>query len=70
MMTNARSRYTIHYYTSKLNSTHYQNANRFIRSYIVVGERRLNEKIAELEAKGAEIKVVYNGCGEIVKIGA
>ena len=70
MMTNARSRYTIYFYNGQMNNLHIQNANRFIHSCTVIGERKLNETITDLQAKGAEIKTIYNGCGEVMKIGA
>lgn len=69
MMTNARARYTIYFYNGKMNNLHIQNANRFIHSSIVIGERKLNETIASLQAEGAKIKTIYNGCGEVVKVG-
>lgn len=64
MMTNARDRFVIFTRITYPNRMNYQNANRFLHAFSVIGSEALNENLESLKAKGIEIESVVNGCGE------
>lgn len=70
MYNNARELFSIHCRTEHTNRTTWRNANRFCRIYCVKGEEEMRAKVEELRHTPgiAEVKEVYNGVGEKIKI--
>lgn len=66
MLTNARDRFVIFTRITYPNRMNYQNANRFLHAFSVIGLEALNKNLEALKAKGVGIESVVNGCGEPV----